>query len=140
MFKDMVQYNYPIVAFSDQQTMSRILFIDVDPLMLETLKKAVTLFGHEAELATSGVEAEVLIGAHSFDLIFVDMSLADTDGLSLVSRFRALPITNQIPILILSAAPGVDAAEKAKIAGAQEFLEKPIRLQTLLNVIQQYTA
>lgn len=140
MLQKMVQSNHPVVTFVDKQQMARILFVDDDPLMLETLKKAVTLFGYEAELATSGVEAEDMIAQYSFDLIFVDMSLADTDGLSLVTRFRSLPATSQIPILILSAVPGIGVVEKAKVAGAQEFLEKPIRLQTLLDVIKQYTA
>jgi CheY-like chemotaxis protein len=120
--------------------MAQILFVDDDPLTLEMLTRAVQLFGHEAVLAASAQEALILTGQRTPDLIFVDGSLPDMDGLSLLRCLRDQPATAHVPVLMLSAGPELDAAGLAKAAGAQAYLSKPIRLQTLLDVIQEYTA
>jgi CheY-like chemotaxis protein len=120
--------------------MARILFVDDDPLTLETLSKAVEVFGHQAVWAKSGAEAVAVAGEGALDLVFVDMSLPDIDGLDLINRLRALPALDGTPLLVLSASPELDAAELARQAGAQAYLNKPVRLQTLLDTIQNYTS
>ncbi len=120
--------------------MARILFVDDDPLMLETFRRAVGIFGHEAIAATSGAEAHEAVACNQLDLIFVDMRLGDTDGLSLIAALRQPPAAVTLPILVLSAGPDDHVVEKVRAAGAQDYLQKPIALQTLLDVIEQYTA
>lgn len=119
--------------------MARILFVDDDPLTLETLKRSAELFGHEAVLASSGEQAQILIGEQPPDLILTDMMLPDMDGLSLVKDLKHNPSVAQIPVVMLSASPEIDASQVALEAGAEEFLAKPIRLQTLQEVIERYT-
>lgn len=119
--------------------MALILFIDDDPLTLQTLKKSVELFGHQAVLANSGAEALTLALEHPPDLIMTDMSLPDMDGLVLIQQFQQVQILQDIPMIMLSASPELDASQLALAAGAREFLAKPIRLQTLQQVIQRYT-
>ncbi|HEX9028347.1 MAG TPA: response regulator [Anaerolineales bacterium] len=120
--------------------MARILFVDDDPYTLETLTKAVQIFGHQALLAGNGQDALVLAAEQSPDLIFLDMSLPDMDGIDLTGLLIAQESTAHIPVLILSAGPEADAGEQAKAAGARAYLSKPIRLQTLLDAIQEYAA
>ena len=117
--------------------MARILFVDDDPYTLETLTKAVELFGHEAVLAGSGEEALKLITADKPDMIFIDLMLPGMNGLDLVSQIHTAPQFAQIPIFVLSAGPEKDHWQQAKSAGARAYLNKPIRLQTLLDVIQE---
>lgn len=119
--------------------MARILFIDDDPLTLQTLKKSVELFGHQAILANSGAEALSLATEHSPDLVLTDMSLPDMDGLALIQRFMQEQGLKDIPIVMLSASPELDASHLALAAGAREFMAKPVRLQALQQVIQRYT-
>lgn len=119
--------------------MARILFVDDDPLTLETLKRSVELFGHEAVLASSGEQAQTLILEQPPDLILTDMMLPDTDGLSLVKNLKNNPRFSEVPVIMLSASPEIDASQAALDAGAEEFLAKPIRLQTLQDVIERYT-
>jgi CheY-like chemotaxis protein len=120
--------------------MARILFVDDDPLTLETLKRSVELFAHEAILASSGGEAQTLAADQSPDLIMTDMNLPDMDGLSLVNQLKDNPVIADIPVVVLSASPEVDARELSLAAGAQEFLPKPVRLQDLQEVIDRYTS
>ncbi len=120
--------------------MARILFIDDDPFTLETLMKAVGVFGHQALLAATGNEGLQTAMTQTPDIIFTDMRLPDMDGLELITMLKQQPITAGIPVMILSASPVLDAVDKAKAAGAQMYLEKPLRLQTLEEIIQQYAS
>lgn len=119
--------------------MARILFVDDDPLTLQTLKKSVELFGHQAILANSGAEAIALATEHVPDLVLTDMSLPDMDGLALIRRFHQDQLLKDIPLIMLSASAELDASQLAVSAGAREFLAKPVRLQALQQVIQRYT-
>lgn len=118
--------------------MRRILFVDDDPYTLETLKKAAQVLGHQALLASTGQEALHLAADQAPDLIFVDISLPDMNGLDIVSRICAQPASEFIPVVVLSASPAIDVAQQALSAGAQEYISKPIRLQTLMDMIHQY--
>lgn len=119
--------------------MARILFIDDDPLTLETFMRAVQLFGSEAILAASGEQGLTLAREQSPDLIFVDMRLPDLDGLNVVRKLTQEPGTAHIPVLVLSAGPEIDVADQAREAGAKDYLSKPVRLQALQDIVRQYT-
>ena len=119
--------------------MAQILFVDDDPLTLQTLKKSVELFGHQAILANSGTEALTQALEHPPDLVLTDMSLPDMDGLALIRKFQQVEILKDIPLIMLSASPELDVSQLALAAGAREFLAKPVRLQNLQQVIQLYT-
>ena len=119
--------------------MAHILFIDDDPMTLETLKRSIELFGHQAILASSGEQAQKLVIEQSPDLIMTDMNLPDTDGISLLKQFKENPRTAGIPVVVLSASPEIDATDIARTAGAEEFLTKPVRLDKLQSVIDRYT-
>ncbi|MEN6300714.1 MAG: response regulator [Anaerolineaceae bacterium] len=120
--------------------MARILFIDDDPFTLETLMKAVGVFGHQAFMAATGKEGLLTAIEQTPDIIFTDMRLPDMDGLQIISKLKEEPATANIPIMVLSASPVLDAVDEAKSAGAQMYLEKPLRLQMLQEIIQKYAA
>ncbi|NMC12346.1 MAG: response regulator [Chloroflexi bacterium] len=120
--------------------MAKILFIDDDPFTLETLMKAVGVFGHQALLAATGKEGLQTALSQNPDIIFTDMRLPDMDGIEIIANLKGEPATADIPVMILSASPVMDTVENAKFAGAQMYLEKPLRLQTLQEIIQKYAA
>ena len=120
--------------------MARILFVDDDPHMLETLDKSVQLFGHQAITAKTGKEALILAASQSPDLIMTDMMLPDMDGVKLLEQLRQDSATASIPVVILAASPEPDLAQISKLAGADSYLSKPVRLRILQEVIEQYTS
>jgi CheY-like chemotaxis protein len=122
-----------------RQEMARILFVDDDPNMLETLDRSAQLFGHQAMTASCGDEALELASTGAPDLIMTDMMLPDMDGMELMNHLRQDSSTASIPVVILSASPEVDLAEISKLTGA-DYLSKPVRLQTLQKVIERYTS
>jgi len=122
----------------ESMPMARILFVDDDPYTLETLTKAVELFGHQAILASSGEEALRLAASTHADLIFVDLMLPDIDGLQVLDQIKLVAKNEQLPIYVLSAAADRNFSEQALALGAQAYLTKPLRLQTLLDIIQNH--
>ena len=81
-----------------------------------------------------------LAAASSPDLIMTDMRLPDMNGLVLIEQLRQNDATASVPVVVLSASPQVDIAQLSEQAGADSFLSKPVRLQTLQNVIEHYTS
>jgi CheY-like chemotaxis protein len=119
--------------------MARILFVDDDPDTLETLNAAVRVLGHQALLAKDGREGFSIATDQRPDLIFIDLSLTDMNGLDLVKDLVKQNTTSQIPTLMLSASPEMDVSEQAIAAGAKAYISKPVRLQSLMDVIQKYS-
>jgi CheY-like chemotaxis protein len=118
--------------------MARLMFVDDDHYTLETLTRAVQLLGHQAFVAQNGEDAYKMALDQSPDIIFSDMRLPDMLGVDLIEKLRAEEKTAGIPMFILSASPTIDAVERARQVGAQAYIDKPIRLQNLLEIIQAY--
>lgn len=116
--------------------MSSVLFIDDELDTLSTLKKGVELFGHQALLAQSGSDGIELALSAQPDIIFVDMQLGGISGLEVVRLLRQDQRTAATPIYVLSAGPELDAQERAISSGANAYLLKPVRLQTLIYAIE----
>ena len=118
--------------------MALLLFVDDEADTLQMLKKGVEMYGHQAVLASTAAEAMQQMEAYCPDLVFVDMRLPDMDGLELLLHLQQDSKLSCFPVIVLSAWPELDASDQALAAGAREYLLKPVRLQTLLNVINKY--
>jgi len=116
--------------------MRRVLFIDDEIDTLQTYKKGVELFGHEALTAEDGQAGVDLAQQTLPDVVFVDMQMAGLSGLEVVRALRQDERTAAVPTYVLSAGPELDVEELVRAAGAAGYLLKPIRLQTLLDAIE----
>jgi CheY-like chemotaxis protein len=91
--------------------------------------------------AVNGVEAVDLATAEKPDLILMDLFMPMMDGFEATTKIRAHKETQHIPIIVISAhLDSGDWRVKAKDAGADECLDKPVDLDMLRRVIKQYTA
>lgn len=118
--------------------MVKILFVDDDPITLELMGQAAKLLGHQALLARSGNQALNLALVEKPSLIFLDMMMPDQNGLQVLKELRKQPETEQTPIIILSAGTSEDDAMICQLAGATDYLSKPIPLQTLMDTIHKF--
>jgi two-component system cell cycle response regulator len=66
------------------------------------------------------------------DVILLNDQLADLDGITALQQLRADPLTRDIPVIFLAAAPDPQLLFRALQAGADDFMEKPYQDQTLL--------
>ncbi|SFC70130.1 diguanylate cyclase [Tropicimonas isoalkanivorans] len=110
----------------------RILVVDDVATNRIVLKVKLTNACYEVLQAGSGEEALRLAVAERPDLILMDMSLPDIDGLDLCRRMKADRRTADIPVIILTAQRDTPAKLAALQAGAEEFLSKPFDDMALL--------
>ena len=100
----------------------RILVIDDEPQILRALRAILTSRGFQVDEAESGETAMDVLLQHTPDLIVLDLSLPDIDGIELCGRFRTWL---SVPIIVLS----VRSDETDKIAaletGADDYVTKP---------------
>ena len=119
--------------------MAKILFVDDDPLTLETYATIIGFYGHEVLLGSNAAEAIEAATEELPDLMVLDMNLPDLHGFDLLRRLRKNAKTAKIPAVMVSASPEA-FGDQAILAGAQAFHSKPILPDDLLEIIEQYTS
>jgi len=86
--------------------------------------------------ASNGQEALDLIFSESFDVLVIDVNLPVVDGAEVISQVRASEDHKHLPVIAVSAG-GAQARMEAMAAGADFFLEKPMRLREILETMQR---
>ena len=106
-----------------------ILVIDDEPQILRALRTILTAKRFRVTTASRGEEGLALAAAQNPDLIILDLSLPDMDGLEVCARLREW---TQTPVIVLS----VRDSERDKVAildkGADDYLTKPFGIEELL--------
>ena len=109
----------------------RILVIEDEALMLKALAFRLKKDGYEVFTAPDGAEAMEMINKMHFDLIITDIMLPFIGGLEIVSKVRSNPVTQNIPIIVLSAVGLENIVMEAFELGADDFITKPFNLNEL---------
>ena len=109
----------------------KILVVDDERAVRESLQRALELEGYLVELAGDGEEALERLGSASPpDAAILDVLMPGIDGLELCRRLRASG--NALPVLMLTARSEVDSRVAGLDAGADDYLPKPFALAELL--------
>ena len=116
-----------------------VLIVDDDETMLEITVDNLESLGASAEQAPSGLEALGMIehrhlAGKDYNVIMIDWKMPELDGLETIRRIRA-EIDPDVPILLMSAYDWSDIEDKAKEAGADGFVSKPLFRSTLYEKI-----
>jgi len=107
----------------------RILVVDDDQAVRESLRRALVLEGYDVELAEDGTAALRSLTQSAPDAIVLDLQMPDVDGLEVCRRLRTLGDTT--PVLILTARDAVGDRVEGLDAGADDYLVKPFDLAEL---------
>jgi two-component system, OmpR family, response regulator MprA len=108
----------------------KILVVDDEPAVRESLRRALRLDGYDVELAGDGEEALSRLHANSVDAVVLDVSMPKLDGLETCRRLRGEG--NRIPVLMLTARDEVSDRVSGLDAGADDYVVKPFALEELL--------
>jgi two-component system, OmpR family, response regulator MprA len=109
----------------------KILVVDDERAVRESLRRALELEGYDVDLADDGEAAlERLQGTAQADAVILDVLMPGIDGLEVCRRLRAL--ANPVPVLMLTARAEVDSRVAGLDAGADDYLPKPFALAELL--------
>jgi len=117
--------------------MKYILIVDDDPDILHLFERFLQEKGFSTALAANGFEAILQLKEQTPDLIVTDIIMDGMDGLALIREVRKRDV--HMPVIAISGGRcvmSVDFEPQAGQTGADEFLEKPIRLVDLLQSIQ----
>ena len=112
-----------------------VLIVDDDEVLLETAVDTLESLGLKVDKASSGLEAIDLIKqkhekASDYKVVIIDLKMPDLDGVETIRRIRQ-ELKSNIPTLLVSAYDWSDIEKKAKEAGANGFLSKPLFRSTL---------
>jgi len=107
----------------------RILVVDDDQAVRDSLRRALILEGYDVEIAEDGTSALRSLAQSAPDAVILDLQLPDIDGLEVCRRLR---ITGDpTPILMLTARDAVGDRVEGLDAGADDYLVKPFNLAEL---------
>ena len=123
---DSVAPNAPMdVLVVDDQSINRLL-----------IQKMITAHGHRADQADSGRVAVRMAGAKRYDLIMMDISMPEMDGIEATQHIRADGASRQSPIVGFTANLQPADHSRALSAGMREILYKPVRPTDIERVLQ----
>ena len=114
-------------------TQPHILVIDDEAQILRALRTILTVKQFKVSVASRGEEGLALAAAQPPDLIILDLSLPDMDGVEVCARLREW---TQVPIIILSVREGEQDKVIALDKGADDYLTKPFSIEVLLARIR----
>lgn len=120
--------------------MVSILVVDDYVVTQRVLSAQLRKGGYEVTVAGSGCEALSYLKTQRFDLAIIDVAMPDMDGITLLEQIHPSNRETHMPIIMLTASVLDDDRERARHAGAAEFLTKPISSWELLAVVERQLA
>ena len=115
--------------------MAKILIIDDERAIRNTLKEILEFEGYTIDVAENGRAGLDRALAGSYDLIFTDIKMPELDGLEFLSHYRAGMAehnSEEAPVVVITGHGSVDTAVDALKGGAFDFIQKPLDLNRLL--------
>lgn len=109
--------------------------MDDEPLLLELLVRDAQELGYDAQGASSGVEAWMVLSTEPIDILLSDIRMPEGDGVSLIKKIRESVEINPV-VLMMSGFADVDRPLLMEY-GALDILEKPFDFEKLKNALQR---
>jgi CheY-like chemotaxis protein len=113
-------------------TRAKILIVDDEAAIREYEATLLGEIGHEVLVAADGAEALRLAREKQPDLALLDIMMPELSGIEVCRQLRADPRTRDIRVIVVSAVDAKRALEESIIAGADDFLAKPINALELM--------
>ena len=123
---------------SPAATKQRVLVVDDDKAVRESLRRSLEFNGYDVSVAADGAEALAGLSAGGAasapDVVVMDVMMPRLDGIETTRALRAAG--NDVPILVLTARDAVGDRVEGLDAGADDYLTKPFALQELLALLR----
>lgn len=119
-----------------------LLVADDEPNNVELIRMVVEESGLDVRLVTArtGVEALARARGEQPTLILMDLKMPGLDGCEATRRLKADPLTAAIPVVALTAQAMKGDDERARAAGCDGYLTKPLDLRSLLALLREHLA
>jgi CheY-like chemotaxis protein len=131
----------PTPLESAPQKRVKILLAEDSPVNQKVALSQLRRLGCEVELANNGLEAVQAITRDTYDLVFMDCQMPDMDGYQATREIRLLPGARaRTPIIAMTANAMQGDEQKCLDAGMDAYISKPVKLEVLRGMIQEYAA
>ena len=114
--------------------MPRILVIDDEKPIRNTLKEVLEYEDHQVEIASDGFDGLEKAKENRYDIILCDIKMPNMDGIEVLAKLESA--SPDVPIIMISGHGSVETAVEALKKGAYDFIEKPLDLNRLLVTIR----
>jgi heterodisulfide reductase subunit A len=122
---------------SDARRAFRILVVDDELVVRDSLKEWLVMEGFSVDMAQSGAEAIELLSVNDYGLMLLDIKMPGMDGVEALKI--AKEIREDLPVLMMTAYATVETAVQAMKIGALDYLMKPFDIEALIaRVVRQY--
>lgn len=122
-------------AISADEEERRVLVVDDERSIVDVLSQFLARIGCVVDTATRGAAAIELAGRDHYDIIILDLKMAEMDGLTVLRELKK--IDESVTVVILTAFGTVKTAVEAMKLGAEEYMLKPVQLEAFGLVIQR---
>jgi len=134
LLRFMIENEIPSEALASGKT--RILLVDDDEQILEVFKEALERDGRfEVQTAGTGYDAGMLTASFKPDLVVLDYMLPDVNGDLVCQRLRTRPESANTKVVFVSGVVEPVEIEKLRASGADDFVQKPVDIQRLIERI-----
>lgn len=117
--------------------MAKILVIDDERSIRNSMKDILQYEGHDIILAENGMEGLVAVKSEKPDIVFCDIKMPKMEGIEVLERIKEFSVDT--PVIMISGHGTIDTAIEAIRKGAYDFIEKPLDLNRLLITIKNAT-
>lgn len=115
--------------------MAKILIIDDERAIRNTLKEILETEGYEVDVAETGEVGLTKVGKTDYDLVFSDVKMPGLDGIEFLEKAQL-----HCPVIMISGHGNIETAVEAMKKGAWDFMEKPLDLNRLLQMTKNAIA
>jgi CheY-like chemotaxis protein len=116
-----------------------VLIADDDPSSRQVTRLQIARLGYGVDEADGGAAAVRAAAVGAYELILLDCQMPDMDGLAATAEIRKQETANHRSFIVaLTADVSPEQRRRCRAAGMDEFLEKPLRLQTLADLLNRH--
>ena len=116
---------------------NRVLVVDDDRALCETIGAALQKAGLSVGLAYNGKQCLEAVAAERPDVIVLDVAMPVMDGFKTLRALRKSPGTNLLPVVMLTGNPGDPGELAGWMAEIDRYLAKPCDIARLVSVVQE---
>lgn len=117
----------------------KILLVDDESAVLEFLGRRLEKHGFAVFTASDGVSGLEQARRHMPDLVLLDITMPNKDGMTMLKELKADQATARIPVVMVTAKSETDAVFEGEKFGATDYIIKPVDFEQLLKYVRRYT-